>query len=635
MKIKFNRKYIVFILLLLTVSGFTQNKYSVSLIPDSLKIHADAVIRFSQTDLNIRNNEDATYKIKKIVTILNKSGENHAYITAFYDKLIKFVSLKGKYYDKDGFLVDVVKKKDIKDISNYEGLYSDNRLKYVEKPALNPPYTVEYEIELQFDGILSFPDWYPVNAYYLAVEKAILNVSSSSDYQYKTKEINFDKKKVSEVNVRNSKNTWTIENMKPVIHEPYNYSLLNIVPSVLIAPVNFKLEGYEGKTDTWQDFGEWIYKLNKGRDQLPEETVSEIKNLIKDLKDDKEKAKAIYKYMQNKTRYVSIQLGIGGWQPFEASVTDANGYGDCKALAYYTKSLLNIAGIKSYYTIINAGRNASPLVKDFPSPQFNHVILCVPSEKDTVWLECTNQKIPFGYLGDYTDDRNALIITQNGGKLVHTTTYSEEINTQIRTVKIKLSVNGDIEAKIHTEYKGLQYDNVSFLFDLPDVKKEKIIKKRISLPGISIENFEYNYLKDEIPSANENLRINVKNYASVSSGRLFLKPNLLNQKKQIPKRLKNRKSNINLRFPYTDIDTLIYELPNNLIPEYIPDTLEYESEFGNFTAETKVENHKLFYIRKLIMYKGTFPAADYNDLRKFFKLIASSDKQSCVFKFTE
>jgi len=635
MKIQFTGISVVFILLLLNFSGFTQNKYAVSLIPDSIKKHADAVIRYSKTDLIIKNSEDAIYKIKKIVTILNKSGESHAYITAPYDKLRKFVSLKGRYYDKAGNLLDVVKKKDIKDISNYEGLYSDNRLKYVEKPALNPPYTVEYEIELQFKGIFYFPDWHPVYAYYLAVEKAVLNITSSPDYQYKTKEINFDKNEISEVTVRNSQNMWTVENMKPVLPEPYNYSILNIVPSVLIAPVNFKLEGYEGKTDTWQDFGEWIYKLNQDRDELPEETILKIQDLIKNLPDDKAKAKAIYEYMQNKTRYVSIQLGIGGWQPFEASVTDANGYGDCKALTYYTKSLLNIAGIKSYYTIIDAGRNASPLVKDFPSPQFNHVILCVPSEKDTVWLECTNQKKPFGYLGDFTDDRNALMITQNGGKLVHTTSYSEEINTQIRAAKIKLSENGDIQAKIHTEYNGLQYDNVSDLFDLSDVNKEKKIKIRISLPGISIENFKYTYTKDEIPSANENLNFNVKSYTSVSSGRLFLKPNLLNQKKYIPKRLKNRKSNIDLRFPYTDIDTLIYELPNNLTAEYIPDTLEYKSEFGYFIAETKVENHNLLYIRKIIMHKGSFPASDYNDLRKFLKFIVSSDKQTCVFKFTE
>jgi len=167
------------------------------------------------------------------------------------------------------------------------------------------------------------------------------------------------------------------------------------------------------------------------------------------------------------------------------------------------------------------------------------------------------------------------------------------------------------------------------------VKKEKRIKNRISLPGISIENFEYTYTKDEIPSANENLNFNVKNYASVSSGRLFLKPNLLNQKKHIPKQLRNRKSNVDLRFPYTDIDTLIYKLPNNLTAEYIPDTFEYKSEFGNFTAEIKVENHNLLYIRKIVMHKGTFPASDYNDLRKFFKFIVSSDKQTCVFKVAE
>lgn len=106
---------------------------------------------------------------------------------------------------------------------------------------------------------------------------------------------------------------------------------------------------------SWNDFGKFIASLNKGRDQLPENIKVKVDELTRGVSDPLEKIIRLYGFMQQNTRYISIQLGIGGWQPFSAEFVGQKGYDDCKALTNYMQSLIKHAGIKSYYALIKSG----------------------------------------------------------------------------------------------------------------------------------------------------------------------------------------------------------------------------------------------------------------------------------------
>ena len=124
---------------------------------------------------------------------------------------------------------------------------------------------------------------------------------------------------------------------------------------------------------------------------------------------------ALYQYPGGHWRFSSL---------FKVSEVDKQNYGDCKALANYMHSLLKTVDIDSWYCVVQAGReHKESLMSDFTSMnQGNHIILCLPFKNDTTWLECTSQTIPFGFLSDFTDDRNVLACTPEGGKFI---TYTQ------------------------------------------------------------------------------------------------------------------------------------------------------------------------------------------------------------------
>jgi hypothetical protein len=385
--------------------------------------------------------------------------------------------------------------------------------------------------------------------------------------------------------------------------------------------------------NSWDEFGIWISSLNKGRNVLPEQTKQKVIQLTADKKTTEEKVKAIYEYMQNKTRYVSIQLGIGGFQPFEASVVDQTGYGDCKALSNYMVSMLEVAGIKAHYALIRAGQGAAKMRQEFPSSQFNHAVAAVPNGKDTLWLECTSQTNPFGYIGTFTGDREALIITEKGAQVVQTTSYPEELNTQNRSADVFITNTGDAKAKIKTVYSGLQYENGNLdgvLNNQYDLQKRWVMNTT-DIPSFDVTSFKFENKKDKIPSATVNLDLTLRKFASVSGKRVMLTPNLMNRSKFIPEKLESRKTDILEDFGYIDSDTIRYHIPDDIYPEVLPQPTKILSKFGEYESTYTLDQGLVVYTRRLKINKGRFPASSYQEFIDFYKSVNRADNAKLVF----
>src|SRR5690606_2424178 len=376
------------------------------------------------------------YRVDRAVTVFNPAGEERARLVIHYDKATSIKRISGGVYDEMGFQLRKFTKRDCRDesaVSNFS-LYEDSRVKHFLPVMAGYPYTVAYSFEVERKQNLIIPAWRPEAYWDVAVQHSQYTFICAETDAVRINANHYDGDPVHRVEGGRSATTWAVNNLPARRYEPYSPDPETYKTSVKIAPVHFEYYKHKGQDTNWEESGSWMCDalLAEGMER-PGQTAAEVKALVDGLATDKEKTAALYEYMQRKTRYVSVQIGIGGFKPTAAAVVDRLGYGDCKGLVNYMRALLAVADIPSYYCVVEAGNAKRDIRAGFASmDQGNHVVLCVPFAQDTVWLECTSQRLPFGFLGSFTDDRTVWACTPEGGKLLHTPTYAAPASTQER-----------------------------------------------------------------------------------------------------------------------------------------------------------------------------------------------------------
>ena len=615
------------------VITFSQN-YSINNIPEELKKNARTIVRVDNSFLELKSEGRAIQNSILARTIMNESGLDDAVLQLFHNKQRKVRINSAIVYDKNGKKVKKIPPRDFLDISAISGfsLYEDSRVKIVDPEYKKYPFTVEYDFTYYYNGTLHLPEWNPYDDYDLSIQNSELTVLVPNDMTIRYYEQNSTNKVEIEKAAEHTKYSWKAKDLTAIKQEPFSTPGNASFPHVSLALNDFSFDKESGNQKTWNDIGKWVYNLNSERKELPPETVAKLNEMVSGLDEDYKKVRLLYQYLQDNTRYVSIQIGIGGYQPFEAETVDRLGYGDCKALTNYLQTALEYIDIESYYTLVKAGSNTEKIKTDFPSVQFNHAFLCVPIEKDTLWLECTSQTNPCGFLGTFTDDRDVLIIKEDGGHMVHTKVYNAKENNISTKAEVKLTDDGKGHVDLERIYKGLYYRIGDRIMRSDDGDKKKLMYKYIDIPHFDLIGYSHEAFKQRIPWIVENVELELGNYATTMGSNMFLTLNLMNRIEDSPKEVNNRRSDVFIRRSRSENDTITYIIPQGYQASGIPEEINIESKFGRYSAKVIQEEGKLTYIRYFELIKGTHPKEEYADLIEFFDKIVSADQKKIALK---
>lgn len=597
----------------------------IPIITPEQKENANTVKICENQIIEYKNFDKVNQYRKYTILVLNESGFNSIDLSENYDKSNQIKKINVIVYNSSGGKIKFFNKSDFNDRSLFDDstIFSDSRVLSLDYKPLSFPLIIEYECETESVNTAFLNAWSPISNLHETILESKLEIIKNETYPLKFKVQKIDEYNIEKIET--PKNiVYSVKNILAIKPEAYtDYS--KEFPMVKMFLEKASLEGYELNMKSWKEFGKMYYDyFIKNNSTISEKTKVKLDNIIS-INDTKlDKIKKIYKYVQDNTRYVSIQVGIGGWKPMEVSDVEKYGYGDCKALSNFTRSLLKAYDIESYYTVIYGGEKKS-FDEEIIAKQSNHVIVSVPYNDDYIFLECTSQTNPFGYLGDFTSNRNALIIKPDGAEVVNTTYYKKEQNTQETQSKVTILQNGSVKGNTKIISKGIQYNNVSGLENFNTKEKLEYYKNHFShLNNLSISELKFSNDKETF-SFEEQFNFETQNYYENTLNLIVLPLNVFNRFINVPYKYRNKKFSFEIDYGFIDSDQIEIIVPNNYVVKQLPESINIKEKFGEYSSKVIFENNILVYKRELIMNEGLFSKEEYEAFRKFREQISKLD----------
>lgn len=610
-----------------------QVDFPVSIIPDSLKKNANSVMRFNNETVELSSLKSGVRKDSYAITILDEKGENRADFQFNGDVFNLLKGFSAKLYDAQGKFLKKFSKSDLVTSEYSNDLASDNKIYFFKCNAPSIPFTIQYDYEVVMNnGILNFGDFFPLDSYYHSVQGYVYQMRLPETVKPRIKSFNH----MQEPDISTAKGVttyvWKVENQKAVESEPLGPQLTDYVPYVTIAPNEFIYDGTPGSVSSWSDLGKWSYNLTIGRDLIPEALKAKLLDLTKDAKTDREKVQILYDYLGETTRYVSIQLGIGGFQPMEASEVYKMGFGDCKALTNYLKAMLSVIGIHSEYCVIRLDNDKKDLMHDFPDfHQMNHAILMVPLPNEKLWLECTNTKVPFGFVHNGISGHDVLVCKAEGGEIQRLPDYADSLNLEQHVAHVNLLADGSASVKMQKDCRVKIYDKYDWFPLAKASDQADNLREDIHLPNVELGTFRVTEHKAALPSIVVDYSWKTSLYGSKTGNRLFLPANIFRTGYD-QLRKPNRIHDVCVNMGYRDADSIFIQIPEFFEVEALPPVLSVISRFGKFTANVTLKGNQLQIVQVADVFTGKYKASEFQEFMAFLNKITTAYKGKIILR---
>jgi transglutaminase-like putative cysteine protease/tetratricopeptide (TPR) repeat protein len=370
----------------------------------------------------------------------------------------------------------------------------------------------------------------------------------------------------------------------------------------------------------WPAVGRWWWGLV--RDQLaPDDALrGVVAGLVAGVDDEAGRVRAVYRWVVEHTRYVALEFGIHGYQPYRVTQVVDRGFGDCKDKASLLVAMLGLAGVDASLVLLRTRLSGRVDPRPPSLSVFDHAIAYVPSLD--LFLDGTAEQSGTTELPWMDQGAMALVVDHDGGARLVTTPVdppARNVSSQELRVALPSDASSPPLLVLRETVRGHQAAQLRYAFQSAALRQDRLEARFArSWPGARLLDFRFPELEDRERAVELLASVEAPSVVTERSGRITVE---LARPRDLTRALARRSERLTpLELgmpPHIEEETRVVELPQGLRPAEVPPDVSIVSPFGSLEMSARAAGREVRVTTRLVIAVDRVEPADYAAFRRF------------------
>lgn len=365
-------------------------------------------------------------------------------------------------------------------------------------------------------------------------------------------------------------------------------------------------EGTKRVLSNTQDLYGFYYDFIKNVDgKANAEMTTIVDSLMKGKTDERSKAAAIYRWVQEHMRYVAYEDSLGGFIPRAAAMVCARRFGDCKDMTSVLVAMSRKAGLDAHFAWIGT-RDLDYRYDEVPSPvNDNHMICMARVGGKWVYMDGTDRSIPFGFPPAPIQGKEALISIDEKKYEVVTTPVAEASLSQTRDTSALKIAGSALQGTIAAHYTGYDAWSAAGLMQYSSGNdREKFLRRLINRGSEQFvsENAKFIPGNDERRGCSIRSDMKLPGYVREAGGETFVNMNLEHDFEDLYVDASQRKVALDFDYRKEIHQVVSLEIPAGHHASYLPaDKRDAEPGLWSYSLRYVRNGNRILLIKDIVV----------------------------------